>query len=647
MTWTKRWGWALALVGLALFLLWGVRLARTGLSLREHLARVQALADAPESVDPAAACALVGDLQGDVAALGRQAGGLIRRAPALRWLPGVGGDLRAAPYLLATADGLTEAGVLACDALEPALVAFEATGEVPDGLSLERVARILVGGQDDLEQALAAVERAQDAWAQVDPEGLSPWLARKTAVLERGLRLLRSGLEVAVVAPDLLGMRGPRTYLILAQNEEELRPTGGFISGAGQLTLGGGRIAGLSFLDASLVDDFQHKPYPEPPDPLFRYMGSELWLFRDANWSPDFPTSARRAADSYEYGQGVPVDGVVALDQRAVELAMAGLGEVDVPGVEEPVTAANVRQFLRAAWNPGEAGVTHEWLYSRKEFIGHLAAAIRQRVEQDPGSVDWVHLAQALYRALEGRHLLVFVDDADVTRALARLGWDGALRESAGDYLMVVDSNLGFGKVNPLIDEQLDYRVVLHSDGTAAAELALTYVHRGTREGVRCRHFSPYVGDLAYEDMMHRCYYDYLRVYVPSGSVLRAATSHPTPSEYLLRGEPDDGQAVTLGPDADKTVFGQFFVVEYGEMLATRLAYDLPRVATPCEAGQRYTLLIQKQPGTDGVPVSLRVVLPPGARLVVATPTPRVTEGEELVVDLVLDTDVLVEVVYE
>ena len=647
MTWTKRLGWSLALVGLALFLLWGVRLARTGLSLRRHLAQIQALADAPESADPAAACALVRDLQGDVAALGRQAGGLVRRAPALGWLPGVGGDLRAAPHLLATAGGLTEAGALACDALEPALAAFEGTGELPDDFSSERVARILAEGQGDLERALAAVERAQDAWAQVDPEWLSPWLARKTAVLERGLPLLRSGLEIAVVAPDLLGMEEPQTYLILAQNEEELRPTGGFISGAGQLTLDGGRIAELSFRDASLVDDFRHKPYPEPPDPLFRYMGSELWLFRDANWSPDFPTAAQQAAYFYEYGQGVSVDGVIALDQRVVELLMAGFDEIDVPGLEKTVVVTDVRQFMRTAWSPGDDGVTSEWIYSRKEFIGRLASAIRERVERDPRSVDWIRVAQALYRALEGRHLLVFVDDADVARGLARLGWDGALRESAGDYLMVVDSNLGFGKVDPLIGKYLNYRVVLHADGTAAAELSLHHAHLGTREGVRCRHSLPYVGDLTYEDMMHRCYYDYLRVYVPPGSVLRAATSHPTPSEYLLRGEPDDGQAVTLGRDADKTVFGQFFVVEYGEMLTTRFAYDLPRVAKPGEDGRRYTLLIQKQPGTDGVPVSLRVVLPPSAQLIVAKPTPRVMEGKELAVDLVLDTDVLVEVVYD
>jgi hypothetical protein len=647
VSWKKRLGWALVLLVAAVLLVWGVRLAQAGLSLRKHLAQAQELAQEPGGLDPAGACALVRDLQGDVGALDRRAGGLIRFAPRLGWLPGVGGDLRAAPHFVSVAQGLAEAGAIVCDALDPALAALEGEGEGADDLSLEHVARLLDEGRPELGRAHAAVEGAQTAWAQVEVETLSPWLAERVAMLDQGLPLLRAGLDVAGSAPYLLGVEVPQTYLILAQNEDELRPTGGFISGAGRITLDGGRIVELDFQDANYVDDYAHKPYPEPPGPLLDYMGSELWLLRDANWSPDFPTSARQAAYLYEYGQGVPVDGVVALDQRAVELVMAGMGQVAVPGVEEPVSAANVRQFLRAAWNPGEAGVTREWLYSRKEFIGNLAAAIRQRVERDPGSVDWVRVGQGLYRALEERHLLVFVKDADVAQALARTGWDGRLRESAGDYLMVVDSNLGFGKVNPLIREALEYRVTLYADGTAAAALSLAYAHQGSLEGVRCRHPLPYVGDLTYEEMMHRCYYDYLRAYVPAGSVLRAATSHPTPGRYLLRGEPDPGQAVTLDDDAGKTVFGQFFVVEYGQTLETRLVYDLPPVTWMSEGQRHYALLIQKQPGTDGVPILLTVALPPGARLASAAPSPSRIDGETLTFELELAIDVVVEIAYE
>ena len=643
----RRVGRVLLLLVAVLLVVWGLRLALTGLSLRRHLVQVQAVVDAPGAVEPAAACDLVHDLRDDVVALRRQAGFVVQLAPALGWLPKVGGDLRAAPHMLVVADGLTEAGVLACDALQPVLTAVGGDGAASEDLSLERVADLVAEAQSDMEQALTAVEQAQEAWAQVDVARLSPWTAGKVALLEQGLPLLGAGLKVATVAPRLLGVDGPQTYLILAQNEDELRPTGGFISGVGLLTLDGGEIAGLSFSDSYGVDDYAHKPYPEPPEPLLNYMWSELWLFRDANWSPDFPTSARQVAHFYEYGQGVPVHGVVALDQRMLELLLMGFGEVRVPGAAEPVTADNVRQFMLAAWNPGDAGVTAEWVFSRKEFMGYLAAAFLERVENDPGSVDWVQVAKALYQALEGRHLLVFVDDVAVADVLAQVGWDGGLRESSGDFLMLVDANLGFNKANPLIEESAELHVTLHSDGTADAELALTYVHQGQRQDVHCQHQPPYTGDLDYDAIMHRCYYDYLRVYVPAGSVLRQATPHPTPGEYLLRGEPDDGQAVTLTEEVGKTVFAQFFVVEYGQTLTTRFRYDLPQVVRLSEGHRNYELLLQKQPGTDRIPLSLTLVLPPGAELVATEPSPCVAEEGTVSCALELATDVLVKVAYE
>ena len=642
-----RWlGWALVLLGVTLFVVWAGRLARTGLALREHVAHAQGMVGATGSTDPVEACRLMTDLRGDVRELRDQTAFVPYVAPVLRWLPGVGDDLEAAPHLLVVADSVTEAGTVACDALEPVLSAFEATGEGTEVLSPEGMVQLLDQERGSLESALASVERAQDAWAKVDPENLSPALADWAELLDQGLPLVQAGLEVAVVAPDLMGLEQPRTYLILAQNEDELRPTGGFISGVGVLTLEEGRIAGLSFSDAYTVDDYEHRPYPEPPMPLLTYMGSELWLFRDSNWSPDFPTSARQAAFSYEYGQGVSVDGVIALDQRVVELLVTGVGEVQIPGLEQPVTADRVREFMRAAWAPGDSGATLEWMSNRKEFMGQLAAAILQRIEDEPDSVDWMQVGKALYQALEGRHLLLYVDHAQVANVLLRLGWDGALRESDGDYLMIVDANLGFSKVNPLVSQQAVVHVALDTEGAATTELTVRYVHQGEKEGVRCEHLPSYHGELSYEALMHRCYYDYLRVYVPAGSALRAATPHPIPGEYLILGQPADGQAVVLPDEAGKTVFGQFFVVEYGQTLETRLEYEVPRVTEEDEGRWHYSLLIQKQPGADELPISLTIVLPPGASLLAATPSPRTIDEDTLAFDLILDSDIVVEVDY-
>jgi len=134
---------------------------------------------------------------------------------------------------------------------------------------------------------------------------------------------------------------------------------------------------------------------------------------------------------------------------------------------------------------------------------------------------------------------------------------------------------------------------------------------------------------------------------VPRGSRLNNATAHPVPGNYLLSGVAADGKAKTLQDDLDdRTMFGQFFLVEYGKQLQTRFEYNLPVVVTDAAGQKRYALLLQKQSGTDAMPVKVKLTLPARARLVSASPSPTVQSGAVLEFDLRLDVDQQIEVVY-
>ena len=230
---------------------------------------------------------------------------------------------------------------------------------------------------------------------------------------------------------------------------------------------------------------------------------------------------------------------------------------------------------------------------------------------------------------------------------LRQLRWDGALRSSVGDYLMVVDANVGFSKANPLVSESLNYQVTLLPDGTGRAVVGLNYAHQGTRTDIVCTQIIPYDENVTYDKLIHTCYYDYLRLVVPRGSQLRQATAHPVLGKYLLSGVVTDGKTETLQDDPPGwTMFGQFFVVEYGKQLLTRFEYDLPVVVTDAAGQKRYVLLLQKQSGTDAMPVKVKLTLPARARLVSASPSPTVQSGAVLEFDLRLDVDRQIEVVY-
>jgi hypothetical protein len=254
------------------------------------------------------------------------------------------------------------------------------------------------------------------------------------------------------------------------------------------------------------------------------------------------------------------------------------------------------------------------------------------------GGVNWARLGQGVFDALRQRQVMIYSNGPEATE-LARMRWDGAVRSDPGDFLMLVDANVGYGKVNPLIEEYVDYRVTLQPDGSGRATVTVDYKHLGAQSGVICTPMVPYDTDVTYDKMMQRCYHDYLRLMVPQGSRLTSSAQRSVPGAYLLSGKIADGKAIALPDEAGRSVFGQFFVVEYGQSLQTHLEYDLPVVVAVESGHQRYLLTLQKQSGTGDVPSRVTLTLPAESRLIETTPRPTVQSGAVIEFNLKLDTD--------
>jgi hypothetical protein len=632
-------GLILLLAGLIALVGWGVSVTRAGLSLLGHLSDVRALVDDPQSLDPVAGCELMRGVREDFSTLYRQTGVIARLGPLFGWLPGIGGELGAAPHLLAVGDGLTEAGALTCLALEPALTDLGDPDASSGDFSMEEVARLLDREEFVLEQALAAAERAQAAWDQVDTAQLSPPAAEMAALLDQGLPLLRSGLSAATIAPSLLGVDEPRTYLVLALNEDELRPGGGFISGVGEIKIEAGELTQMTFRDSYAVDDFS-QPYPDPPEPLRQYMWLDLWVFRDSNWSPDFPTSAKQAIALYRPGYDVSIDGVIALDQRAVQAFVGAVGPLTIEGADQPIDGERIIQYIREAWAPeggdGADEALGDWWKQRKSFMGVVAQATWERIQS--GRVDWVALGKATLNMLEQKHLLVYLKHPEAAALLAERNWDGALRaEAAGDFMMVVDTNMGYNKVNPYIEKEIVYRCDLRQSPPQSA-LTLTYTHASSAE-VFCRHDS-YYGEI-YEDMMDRCYWYYARVFVPRESRLVDATQISISGASLMSGEDYTGEvAVRIVDEAPLTSFGVLGLLSTAASQTRSFTWTLPTDVVEWRGDEGwYTLRVPKQPGTAAHPLSVRVRMPGDSVFLDATPTPTSVEAGWITYRTVLDQD--------
>jgi hypothetical protein len=403
------------------------------------------------------------------------------------------------------------------------------------------------------------------------------------------------GARLGPSLPWLLGMDGPRTYLVLVQNNHELRPTGGFIAAVGRVSVDKGRLTDLDFADSYQFYSEQ-STYPPAPQPMRDHMAIELLVMRDANWSPDFPTSAQMARALYAQETGVQVDGIFTVDLNAVKLLVGALGALDVPGADEPITADNIEEQVIRFWekpatsdNVISDGWDIDWYTKRKDFVPAIAKAALERVQS---GADYGALLAAAQAAMDARSIQGWVNNPQVQGVLNAAHWDGGLQPVAGaDFLAVVDTNMGYNKVDAAMQRALEYSVTWPQTAGegALATVSITYTHPITTPDPGCNP-APHYGS-TYADMIARCYFDYVRVYAPAGSELVTAKGVDGATITSRRGERGTQE------------FAGFFVLPPGGQQQVTFTYHLPAGLTP----DNYRLILQRQSGTQPLPVLLNI----------------------------------------
>lgn len=506
----------------------------------------------------------------------------------LTWLPGYGQTLAALPTLGESGAELGQLAVTGFAVAEPLLAA--PTGTLP----ISRLPHFLQTATPQLEALQTQATALEQRLATLDPTALGWGLAEPVSNLQAAVALLTAGLRISAAVPDLLGIAEMRTYLLLVQNNHELRATGGFITSIGRLTVADGQIIALEFAD-SYADDLADLPHPAAPPPMQRYMHIDRLFLRDVNWSPDLPTTARLAQALYQQSSGHTVDGVITLDLQAVELLVGALAPLQAPAIEGAITADNFvtrAQELWAAPAQSDASLAHnsdDWWRQRKDFIPLVAQAAFARLQQ--GNFDYLALTHAVHQALATRALQLWFTNATLHNELAQLHWDGGLHPApTADYLALVESNFGYNKVNAVVERTLAYTVEWPADATqpAVATVTLTYRHPHPPADAACDPRPRY--GLTYADMIARCYFSFVRLYVPAGSQLL------TSSGVL----PDSVGSQTEG---DNQVFSGYFVLPPSAQTQIRFQYQLPMHLQAAN----YRLVLQKQAGTGALPFTTQV----------------------------------------
>ncbi len=590
---------------------------------------------------------LVYGIRGDVVTLNQELSFLMPVMPVLGWLPEVGPLATNTPHLMEMADAGTEAAAFAFRGLQPGLDIMQSQVQ-GSGSPLPQLLQVVEDGQPDLARASLAMDRVVDARAEIQEIEKLPWRVRQLFELaDQWLPLAADGLKLTQVLPEILGYHEPKRYLLIAQNENEIRATGGFISGAGLIEINNGQIIRIDFQDANSVDAFVDpdrylealaKPYGEPPKALSEFMLLDLFLFRDSNYWPDFPLSAQKAMDLFSYGQDVPpLDGAIAIDQQFLSLLLSGTGPVVIPDTGETINQNNIIDSLHEAWT------LQDGVLERKSFLSTFSLAIYDRLQNEPFQIDPIKLATQMDIALREKHLQIFISDPEVIPVLREVGWDGRLiPPQENDFLMVVDTNVGYNKANLFVDKDVQYQVALNDDGTGQADLLITHYHNGEASQEPCWQgtMDEYRDRAPYLALAEKCYWNFLRIYVPEGTVLTGGPQHVVPGDTWFGGYDWEQPTETINELPGFTTFTDFMLVPRAGQMTSHYTYQLPSTITKInDATNQYQLILAKQAGIPAHPVEVTVQLPQGTNLAFAEPKPSSISGEEVTFEIELDSD--------
>lgn len=418
-------------------------------------------------------------------------------------------------------------------------------------------------------------------------------------------KLVSRAKAMSILLPELVAVDSSKSYLILLQNNMELRPGGGFIGSFAKISFEGGKLKKLEVNDIYNIDG-NLSIHVEPPKEIKEDLGQNNWFLRDSNWEPDFPTSARQAEWFYNKEAGERVAGVVALDISAMEELLSSIGPLDLPDYNEQITSENL--FAKAITH-AESGF-FPGSQAKKSFLTALTNQLFNKIFFLPQK-NWPGIISALGRSLDEKHISIYLDDPKLFSYLDSEGWVHTLprgstqkeAEQNHDFLALVEANLGANKVNYYLEKNYKLETVVGKEGEIRHRLRISYMNRSPSDA--------FPGGK---------YKNRMRVYLPFGTKLTRA----------LWGESDITKSVTSFVDYGRSGFSMLLELNPKEQRNLVLDYAVPVKVEFKDNLASYRLDIIKQAGTLNDPLAWVISYPINYRLT-SSPTTAISPQEQTI----------------
>jgi hypothetical protein len=381
------------------------------------------------------------------------------------------------------------------------------------------------------------------------------------------------------------------------------------ITAFGLLRIENGVVTVLEFKDTG-EQNYMPKEI-EAPAPLKQILLAYYWLPRDANWSPSFPESAKEVQNLYYLSTGIKTDGVIGLTQSSIQKMLTFTGPVNIAGQEVNADTA-IAYMIKSKMDAINAN--KDW--ERKDFIHLLANAMIENISQKPIKEQLFPLYQLIQEMAAQGDLLLYANDPTIESLIQQNHLDGGLTPGNGDYVMIVDANLGYNKDDYVVKRSLEYDINLQNPGKPSSTLKTTYSNPLQGTAVCRQGKADQPAGVVAEYISTSCYVDYFRVLGAKGTQLSRYNLPPVSDDFFT-----DSSPWTHSLDADTRADG---ISEVGGLLVlppeTTDVVNIERILPSSivihnDQSNTYQLTIQKQTGIAELPVKLSFTLPDGAAI--------------------------------
>jgi hypothetical protein len=385
------------------------------------------------------------------------------------------------------------------------------------------------------------------------------------------------------IAPSIIGVGSPTSYLVQIMDSNELRPGGGFIGNYTVFTLKNGRAEPFTLEDTYLLD----RPYLAQVGVALAPAQYAWWPWRtyfglrDSNLSPDFPTNARLAMRMLAAEGGPSVHGVIAITPTTIQRVLKAVGPIPMPLYHVTVRSDNLVALIehyQLAVSPQTNLPPADQISSpSKRFVALLGRALLDKLHK-LSLAQMLSISQTFATDVQQKDAQVYFANSQAEALLTKLGYDASIARAPGDAVTINDANDGVNKANEFTTATYQDKVSIDAQGNATHNLTITY-----------RFHASNLALLYGPDR----YKTYLRIYTPTNSRLVTLS----------------GLNNILGADqinhsdlAGRQMWGGYAIVSDGIPYTLHVSWVVSHAATRDSQGHwHYTLDYQRQAGANQV----------------------------------------------